>query len=517
MFYQYRYKIHKKISYLVFLAMVVSCKQPLQTVQKEITIHKKQENPNVIFIIADDLGYADLGVYGSSFYETPNIDALVKDGVMFTNGYANCPVCSPSRASFQTGKYPVRTGVTDWIKGRKAYAGTTPNDRWIVPDTDYEMKLQEVTIAEVLKTQGYNTTFIGKWHLGEEEKYWPENQGYDTNIAGWKAGRPYKGYFSPYGNPKLTDGPKGEYLTDRLTSEAIQVIQQNRNAPLFLCLSYYAVHTPLQAKKEDKKKYKQKRKARGLDTIQEFLVNEPWMQTATGDPKSYKERIVQGEATYAAMVQRLDKNIGQLVTYLKQKELYDDTLIVFTSDNGGLSTINGSSTSNLPLAKGKGWMYEGGIRVPFSVKPPHNRKSKVSTIPVSGVDIFPTIVSYVGNKDETMKMDIDGMDLKPWISGEKKTSPLRPIFWHYPHYGNQGGNPASAIRLGNFKLIHDLELGSYELYDLENDVSEKNNVLEQFPKKAEELIMMLENWVQSNYNKPMQKNPNWNEKDPVLN
>ena len=206
----------------------------------------EKPKPTVIFIIADDLGYTDIGAYGSTFYDTPNIDALAKSGSMFTNGYSNSPVCSPARASFQTGKYPVKTGVTDWIKGRKANQGTTVNDRWIVPDTDYELKLSETTIAEKLKTNGYATAFVGKWHLGEDKKYWPENQGYDINIAGWRAGSPIKqngnnGYFSPYGNPKLSNGTDGEYLPDRLTEEALSILKNNTDKPLFLCLSYYLV------------------------------------------------------------------------------------------------------------------------------------------------------------------------------------------------------------------------------------------------------------------------------------
>ena len=475
----------------------------------------KKTTPNVIFIIADDLGYADIGAYGSDFYETPNLDKLANSAVKFTNGYANCPVCSPSRASFQTGKYPVNTGITDWIKGRKVSPGITPNDRWIVPDTEYDMKLSETTIAEALKGQGYTTAFLGKWHLGETEAFWPENQGYDVNIGGYSSGGPNnskvsKGYFSPYGNPRLKDGPAGEYLPERLTNEAIALLKSNTDKPLFMCLSYYLVHTKLQAKEEDIAIYKDKRDKLGITENQEFSTAQPWMETASGNSKNYKERIKQGNPTYAAMIKALDDNVGRLINHLKQAGTYDNTLIIFVSDNGGLSTAEGSSTSNLPLAKGKGWMYEGGIRVPFIIKPPQLKKPSVSDLPVTGVDFFSTIMGYANNSGTSLATD--GMNLKPFMEG-KKQAKERPLFWHYPHYSNQGANPASAIRLGDFKLIHDLELDAYELYNLKSDIGETKNLATALPEKTAALKGMLNEWVTKNYNKKLEPNPNWNGKN----
>ncbi|WP_299551527.1 sulfatase [Seonamhaeicola sp.] len=484
---------------------------------------KKQaepNNPNVLFIIADDLGYTDIEAYGSSFYDTPNINSVIDNSVKFNSGYANSPVCSPSRASFQTGKYPVKTGVTDWIKGRKAFQGTTVTDRWIVPDTDYELKLEETTIAEVLRKNNYVTAFIGKWHLGEEEKYFPEYQGYDINIAGWKMGRPNtgkgkKGYFSPYGNPRLKDGPIGEYLPDRLTEEAIKILKDNIGKPTFICLSYYLVHGPFQAKKNEIEIYNKKRIHKGINKEEEFLENQSWMQFATGNnPKKYKERIKQGHPIYAAMVKSLDDNIGKLVNYLKTSGQYDNTLIIFVSDNGGLSTKEGSPTSNLPLAKGKGWMHEGGIRVPFFIKPPRFKSSKISDIPVTGIDIFPTILSYTDN--HSIVKDIDGVDLKPLIEANKPLK-KRPIYWHYPHYGNQGANPSSAVRFGDYKLIQDLETGGYELYNLKEDIGETTNLFNSKTDIAEKLKKMLTAWVSENYNRPLIENPEWNKKDSIIN
>lgn len=501
---------HQIIFGILSLALFNSCSQ-----KKAVALANKEKQPNVIFIIADDLGYADIAAYGSSFYETPNIDKLANNATRFTNGYANCPVCSPSRASFQTGKYPVNTGVTDWIKGRKEQVGTTPNDRWVVPDTEYDMKLSETTIAEALKQQGYNTAFLGKWHLGETEAFWPENQGYDVNIGGWSAGGPQhskgsKGYFSPYGNPRLKDGPAGEYLPERLTNEAISLLKSNSDKPLFMCLSYYLVHTKLQAKEEDIAIYKEKRAKIGITEDQEFSAAQPWMQTASGNSKNYKERIKQGNPTYSAMIKALDDNVGRLITHLKETGTYNKTLIIFVSDNGGLSTAEGSSTSNLPLAKGKGWMYEGGIRVPFIIKSPNSKKASVVDMPVSGVDFFPTIMGYA-NKSTTIS-NVDGMNLKPFIE-QGKTAKERPLFWHYPHYSNQGGNPSSAVRLGDFKLIHDLELDIYELYDLKTDIGETKNLVASMPEKTTELKSMLNTWIAKNYNKKLEPNPSWNGKD----
>jgi arylsulfatase A-like enzyme len=374
------------------------------------------------------------------------------------------------------------------------------------------MKLSETTIAEALKQQGYNTAFLGKWHLGETQAFWPENQGYNINIGGWSAGGPQhskgsNGYFSPYGNPRLKDGPKGEYLPERLTNEAIALLKSNNDKPLFMCLSYYLVHTKLQAKEDDIAIFKQKREKIGISQDQEFTVSQPWMETATGNSKNYKERIKQGNPTYSAMIKALDDNVGRLINYLKQTGKYDNTFIVFVSDNGGLSTAEGSSTSNLPLAKGKGWIYEGGIRVPFIIKPPQSKSANVINIPVSGVDIFPTIMAYATHSINSSA--IDGMSLKPIIEGVKEVKD-RPLFWHYPHYSNQGGNPSSAIRLGDFKLIHDLELDTYGLYNLKSDIGETNNIATSLPEKVKELKAMLNNWIAKNYYKKLEPNPDWN-------
>jgi arylsulfatase A-like enzyme len=482
---------------------------------KETTI-----KPNVLLIITDDLGWTDLGAYGSSFYETPNLDNLASDGVMFTDGYANCPVCSPSRASFQTGKYAARTGVTDWITGRKSHAGATPNDRWIAADTKFQLDLEETTIAEVLKENGYNTFFAGKWHLGEEEQFWPENRGYDINKGGWSKGAPirnpkenFNGYFSPYGNPRLADGPEGEYLPDRLATETIDFIKANSDNPYFACLSFYLVHTPLQGKNELIDKYREKRKKMGSDTVQEVLLDQEWMRYAT-TKSDYRERVVQAHPVYASMVESLDQNIGRVIDHLKEAGLYDNTLIIFTSDNGGLSTAEGSPTSNLPLRAGKGWLYEGGIRVPFIVKAPGMKGVKgVNDAPVSGVDILPTILNYA--RIQAVPPGVDGKDLSPLLSGGSFEQ--RPLFWHYPHYSNQGGNPGSVVRYGNYKLISDIETGGLELYDLKNDLGEQSNLAHKEPETRDKLHRMLQDWLKTVGYRELQPNPDWNGDEPIVN
>ncbi len=499
-----------KIPFLVFTAVLVLA-----------ACNPQKKKPNVLLIIADDLGYTDLGVYGSSFYETPVLDALSADGIRFTDGYATCPVCSPSRSSIQTGKYPVKTGVTDWIPGRSQFAGTTEKDRWINLSTKNNMDKEENTVAEVLKNNGYNTFFAGKWHLGETAEYWPENQGYDINIAGHSKGSPTRnnetganGYFSPYGNPRLADGPEGEYLPDRLAAETISFIEsQTSDKPFMICLPFYLVHNPQQAKEEQIAYFTEKRNASGINIAEEINQNPSWADWATKG--NYQERMIQGAPIYASMVKSLDENIGKAIEKLKEKGWYDNTLIIFTSDNGGLSTAEGCPTSNLPFKAGKGWLYEGGIRVPFILKMPGQEyKGTTNNNPVTGIDIMPTILSTIGISTDTLK-DIDGVDINGFI--KNSTTNERPIFWHYPHYSNQGGNPGSAIRLGKYKLIHDFERGTAELYDLEQDIGEQTDIASTHEYIADSLFKILNDWrITNNAAMMTDPNPEWDNSEPVV-
>ena len=473
----------------------------------------KQEKPkpNVIFILLDDFGYTDLGCYGSKFYETPNIDRLSRQGIRFTDAYAACPVSSPTRASIMTGRYPVKTGITDWIPGRQATSSGSKEDKFIALPFKQQLDLSEVTIAEVLRQNGYSTMISGKWHLGLEPKYWPENQGFDVNKGGYSAGAPNKsdnsnGYFSPYGNPRLEDGPVGEYLTDRQTDEAIKFIERSKEKPFFVYLSYYAVHNPMQGKEQLIRKFTEKADSMGLTRMQEFTREKQWIRKSMSD--NYKERIIQSNPVYAAMIYSVDENIGRLLKKLNELKLDENTIIIFTSDNGGLSTSEGSPTCNSPLRAGKGWLYEGGIRVPLIIKYPglHKTIAKVNT-PVSSIDFFPTIIEMTGS--DQVKTAVDGVSIVPLLKNIKIKD--RPLFWHYPHYSNQGVEPGSAVRLGKYKLIDNFEKGRQELYDLEKDISESNDISETNPSETRELFNLLNDWRKNSKAKMMKPNPDWNQ------
>ncbi|MCU0457276.1 MAG: sulfatase, partial [Bacteroidales bacterium] len=408
-----------------------------------------------------------------------------------------------------TGKYPVKTGITDWIPGRQATNSGSPNDKLIALPFILNLDLAEVTIAELLKKRGYTTMISGKWHLGETEEYWPENQGFDVNKGGFSKGSPQKndkanGYFSPYGNPRLEDGPEGEYLTDRQTEEAIRFIEGARDKPFFLYLSYYTVHNPMQAKEKDVERFTIRADSMGLYNRQPFTREKQWIRDYMSD--NYKERIIQSNPVYAAMIWSLDENIGRLMKKLEELGLDRNTMVIFTSDNGGLSTSEGSPTCNSPLRAGKGWLYEGGIRVPLIIKIPGMKvKNGELSTPVSSIDFFSTIADYTG----CGLVQTDGLSLLPLMKKGKLSE--RPLFWHYPHYSNQGVEPGSAVRLGKYKLIDNFETGKQELYDLEKDISETTDISSYNYEKTSELFNLLKEWRKSTDAVMMLPNPKWNE------
>ena len=480
---------------------------PLSKVNNSENINNPK--PNVIFILLDDFGYTDLGCYGSRFYETPNIDRLAREGVRFTNAYAACPVSSPTRASILTGRYPVNTGITDWIPGRQATNGGSPSDKLMAMPFKLQLDSSELTIAELLKGNGYTTMISGKWHLGADPKYWPENQGFDINKGGYNAGQPNKGktsngYFSPYGNPRLEDGPEGEYLTDRQTDEAIKFIENSGNNPFFVYLSYYAVHNPMQAKEHLVQKFTKKADSLGLTNADGYTREKEWIRESMSD--NFRERIIQSNPVYAAMIYSVDENIGKLAARLRELGLDRNTVIIFTSDNGGLATSEGSPTCNSPLRAGKGWLYEGGIRVPLIIKyPGKTRPGSERRTPVSSIDYFSTIAELTGSENASAKTD--GISIVPLLKKDRMKQ--RPLFWHYPHYSNQGVEPGSAVRLGNYKLIDNFEKGRQELYDLEKDLSETTDISASNPEITKELYKLLEDWRNKTNAKMMEPNPNW--------
>ena len=485
---------------------------PYQYSQAEIN---RLEKTNIIFFMADDLGWTDLACYGSKFYETPNIDQLAKEGTLFTNAYAACPVSSPTRASFQTGKYPARIGLTDWIKGRYE----SPKDKnamqaicpVLPPGNVFNLQLEEKTIAEVLKDNGYQTAHIGKWHLSEDSLNFPQYQGYDINIGGCSKGHPGGeggAYFTPYNNPYLSDGPKGEYLTDRLGDECVKVLKQFKDKPFFINFPFYQVHTPLMGKLDKLNYFKEKAHRLGLDTIKNIFDENPtWKAKQPFIQKGFRERLVQNNPVYAAMISSMDENVGKVIAELKRLGLYENTIIVFTSDNGGLSTAEGSPTSNLPLKTGKGHLYEGGIREPLIAKwTGHIPANQICKSIVTTVDYFPTMLDLVGIS-VPKQLKIDGISVKYALLG--KTQSREAIYWHYPHYPNQGGRPGGAVRLGDYKLIEFYDTGEVELYNLKNDIGESTNLVNVEKKAAKTLLKKLHNWRISINAKMPTKNTNY--------
>ncbi len=420
--------------------------------------HNLPSRPNVIIFFIDDLGWSDLGCYGSMIHRTPTIDRLAMQGARFTDAYSASTVCSPTRAALMTGKYPAKLHLTDFISGKNF-----PWAKLKVPDWTKYLPMEEETLAEKLKKAGYSTWHIGKWHLGDDEKYWPGNQGFDVNIAGCNRGAPNRrrnsdcnGYFPPYCLPNIKNGPEGEYLTDRLTDEAMNLIRNKKDNPFFLYLSHYAVHIPIQAKEEMTNKYK--KIGAKLDTSFNF--------------------------EYAAMIESVDESIHKIFNTLKKEKILENTLIIFASDNGALQRI----ISNKPLREGKGYAYEGGTRTPLILFWKNIiDEGKIIHEPVITMDIFSTIMDVSGLQQDHA---IDGKSLMPVVLKDHKYN--RPLFWHYPHYHN--GKPHSSVRSGDWKLIEFFEDNHYELYNLEADISEQNNLIESEKEKANELKKILHDW-----------------------
>jgi len=433
----------------------------LASMMAALAASARSGKPNLVLILADDLGQRDLGCYGNRYFSTPHIDRLASQGARFTDAYAACPVCSPTRASILTGRYPVRYGVTDWIPGRKS-----PERGPIrTPQTRTELALEEQTLPEKLKPLGYRSASVGKWHLGGEG-FGPVEQGFDVNIGGTNSGSPPRSntpYFGPYELPNLKGGP-GEFLTERLTREGAAFIRQNRDHPFFLYLSHFTVHIPLAAREADIQRHRAKAGS---------MYN----------------------PVYAAMVESLDESVGQILSAVEEAGVADRTMVVFFSDNGGLryeSTSKEPVTDNSPFRAGKGHLYEGGIRVAMLVRLPGVvRPGTVLSTPVSSVDLRPTFCELAGVRAR----GVDGVSLMPLLKGGR--IPERPLFWHYPHYSNQGGEPGSAIRLGAWKLIEFYDRPRRELYHLGKDPAEQVNLIEREPAVARRLTVRLHQWLKS--------------------
>ncbi len=422
--------------------------------------------PNFVFFLVDDLGWADVACYGSRYYETPNIDRLAADGVRFTDAYAACPVCSPTRASILTGKYPARLDLTDWIPGHRR-----KNAKLLVPEFNQQLPLEEVTIAEALKEAGYATAAMGKWHLGTKD-YYPTEQGFDLNVGGTRKGQPPH-YFHPERIPTMPPGYDNQNLTDALTVEAEKFIESNRDRPFFLYFSYYAVHTPIQGKEDLAAKYRAKPPHGGQDNPE-----------------------------YAAMIETVDTSVGRVRAKLEALGIADRTILIFMSDNGGLGRV----TSNAPLRAGKGTLYEGGIREPMIVRwPGVTRPGRVCGTPVTSTDLYPTILEMAGLPLRP-EQHADGLGLAGLLRGNEEID-RDTLYWHYPHYHQT--TPAGAIRHGRYKLIEYFEDGRMELYDLRNDVGETTDLAERMPSKVREMHTRLAVWRESLGAKMPTPNPDY--------
>lgn len=458
------------------------------------------ERPNFVFLLVDDLGKMDLSVEGTDFYETPHIDSLAKRSMRFDRGYSACQVCSPSRAAIQSGKYPVRVKVTEWISNE----GRNQPDQWgrntkLLPATYQQyLALEEVTIAEALKSNGYRTFFAGKWHLGGEG-YTPEEQGYEVNLGGYHFGTPPGGYHSPYRNPKLSDDPPGTELPLRLGRETAEFIKAKSASkePFFAMLSFYSVHGPIQCSKARFEKFQAKAEAMGL--------------TKRTEPRFVFDRVkevrqVQDHPVYAGMMAALDDAVGIVLSAIDDANVRDNTVVIFTSDNGGVSSGDGFATSALPMRGGKGRQWEGGIRQPYYICWPGVTSGSRNQDLVTGTDFYPTILD-IAELPLMPEQHVDGRSLVPALKG--KGMPDRPLFWHYPHYGNQGGEPSTIMIDGDWKLIHYLEDGRNELYNVKTDVSEQTDVAAGHPEKVASMVDSIQRFWDETEARMPSANPNY--------
>ena len=441
-------------------------------------LHGKELN-FVVFLV-DDLGYMDIGANNPDcFYDTPNIDKLAASGMRFTDGYAANPVCSPTRYSLMTGKYPTRVRATNYFPGKRA-------GKFKPAPLNSFMPLEDITLAQMLKKKNYATFFAGKWHLGPSKPYYPQNRGFDYNIGGYHKGGPYTGkkYFAPFKNPEMeVESPDGDHLPDRLARDTAKFIDDNKDKSFLAYLSFYSVHTPLIGRPDLVEKYKKK----GASLAGAEFDDEEQVWSVK---KPRKVRVLQKHAVYAAMVEAMDQAVGKVLKQLEESGVADNTVVVFTADNGGLSTSEGSPTSNLPLRGGKGWVYEGGIREPWIVRCPGvTEPGSVCRQTICSIDLFATVADIAGI---SLDHKVDGISIVPALNGDKL--PDRPIFWHYPHYSNQGGFPGGAVRIGNYKLVERYEDGKVHLYNLKDDIGERKDLAASMPEQVEKMRKRLHAW-----------------------
>ncbi|MDO6807175.1 sulfatase [Zobellia galactanivorans] len=477
-------------------ACLVSCGN-----QKQSLVPNKK--PNILFIVVDDLGYTDLSVMGSPFYETPNIDSLARSGTIFTNGYATCAVCSPSRASLLNGQFTARHGLTQYegAKSGQAWKELNRHTKLLPPEYKHHLDREDVILPEVLKDNGYTTFFAGKWHLGSKADHsLPTDHGFDINQGGYEKGGPYSGgYFSPFNNPQMTDYPeeKGMSLSMKLAKETSTFIREQKDSTFLAYLSFYAVHSPIQTTQAKWKKYRDKAERMGI------------AETGFEMERVLPARKYQDNPVYAGLIEQVDEAVGSVLQTLREVDLDKNTIVVFTSDNGGVTSGDNFSTNQLDLRGGKGYQWEGGLRVPYFIYVPWmSQKGTQNQVPVSGADLFPTLLDLA---DIPLQPEhhADGVSLEPLLKGGRIAE--RPLYWHYPHYGNQGGEPVSIMRKGSWKIIHYWEDGHTELYDLDTDLGETKD------RSTEKEVLTLEMkeellaWLEAMQTEYAEEDASWNE------
>lgn len=515
---------------LIALALFAIWHIPAEAQQQDGAATKKGDRMNVVFFLVDDMGWSDLGCYGSTFYKTPRINHFSEESVRFTQAYAASHVCSPSRGAFITGEYPARTHLTDWLKGRLNY----PFQRLLNATVVQHLPYGKPTLPEIFRENGYATAIFGKWHLGDDSAS-TERQGFDLHVPQWNEGWPNGTYFYPFHMKGLDEKSQpGEYLTDRLTAEALKWVDAQKDHPFFLFLSQFAVHDPLEGPPHLVEKYTRilqhgSKPEQGIPYIleqnpdqQKVFTRKELNEMVTGQAYSgYKmlpDRIVkvkqfQDNPEYAAMVENLDQNFGKVLARLKEDGLADNTIVIFASDNGGMSAANffkperdiplsmldkAYSTSNLPLRGGKGWLYEGGIRVPTMIYwPHHGEHGTVSDVPIMNIDFYPTLIDMVGIKPQT-GYPLDGMSIVPLLTGDTHDGEAiekRPLYWHFPQYSNHGAqSPGGAIRVGDYKLLEYFERETVQLFDIKTDPGEQHDLSREQPQRVKTMLAMLRNW-----------------------
>lgn len=517
----------KKLSFMFLMLMLCTQTRGQGTGTKVAS----DDSPrmNIVVFLVDDMGWSDLGCYGSTFYKTPRIDHFAKQGVRFTEAYAASHVCSPSRGAFISGEYPARTHLTDWLKGRKNY----PFQRLLNAEVVQHLPDGKPTLPEILHENGYATAIFGKWHLGDDSAS-TEQQGFDIHVPQWNEGWPNGTYFSPYHMKGLEGGPEGEYLTDRLTTEALKWVDHNKDHPFFLYLAHFAVHDPIEGPPHLVEKYMHKlqhgsRPEQGPPYILEqnpdqqkvFTrkeLNAMLRDSGYSGYRMFPNRIVkvkqfQDNPEFAAMVESVDESLGKVMTRLREDGLADHTIVIFASDNGGMSAANffkpersiplsmlnkAFATSNLPLRGGKGWLYEGGIRVPTIIYwPGHGVHGVSSDVPIMNIDFYPTLLAMLGIS-APKDYPLDGMSIVPLLTGDKPGTDSiarRPLYWHFPQYSNHGAqSPGGAIRVGDYKLLEYFENYTVQLFDLKTDPGEQHDLSSAEPGRVKKMQEMLHAW-----------------------